>query len=65
MSTSTYEYICNPNYILYAEEVGYLDESVGHMATYLNVVLRGSPLRRVPTQLTIAEMAMLLDVQVL
>jgi len=65
MSTSTYEYICNPNYILYAEEVGYLDESNGHMATYLNIVLRGNPLRRVPTQLTIAELAMLLDVQVL
>lgn len=57
----TQDYVCNPNYLLYAEETGFQDEITELPAVYLNLVFRGNPLRRIPTKLTFAELEQLLE----
>ncbi len=61
ISTLTTPYVCNPNYLLYAEEVPFLDEDTELQVTGLMLTFRGNPLRRVPTKLTFAELCTLLE----
>jgi hypothetical protein len=53
-------YMCNPNYLLYAEETPFQDEVTEQQTTYLALVFRGIPTRRVPTRLSIDDLSTLL-----
>jgi hypothetical protein len=54
-------YVCNPNYLLYAEETPFQDEDTEQQAMYLTLVFRGNPTRRIPTRLSIDDLSTLLE----
>jgi hypothetical protein len=60
VAASTVPYLCNPNYLLYAEETPFQDEETEQEIQYLTMVFRGNPIRRIPTKLDISELATLL-----
>jgi len=61
VATDLVEYLCNPNELLYAEELSYQDIVTGLPAISLIITFTGTAPRRVLTKLTLAELSTLLE----
>jgi hypothetical protein len=53
--------VCNPNYIIHAEEVSFQDVKTQAQGTYTSIVMRGNPIRRLSAQMPLTQLAQVLE----